>query len=82
MAPKMWNTSFPPRLVVSIDWWTLRRPTVEAPDDERVARTEMVEHVRRVAAVVEGAAGLVHEGSVAAGGSELVELQLRVLVDR
>jgi hypothetical protein len=55
--------------------------TVESPHDQGVARPKVVEGVRQLAALIEGATGSVDEGPIAADGSKLVELELGILVD-
>jgi len=53
---------------------------VELPDDQSVARSHLVENLRQLGSLVEGAARCVGEDPIATGRLECVELQVRMLV--
>ena len=53
---------------------------IELPNDQRVARPQMVENLGQLRSFVEGAAGRVHKQAVAVSRAKSIELQVGVLV--
>jgi len=53
---------------------------VELPDDQGVTRPQLVKHLGKLQAVVEGAAGGVNKDPITGSRFQRVELQVRVLV--
>src|SRR6266508_1865377 len=64
-----------------VDEMAQRAPqSIEFPDDQRVARSQVVEDPGQLRTFVEGATGGVHKQAVAASRAKRVELQVGVLI--